>query len=284
MGNRDRVSRFESELSGVSPEFAAVLRKVPLQNNPPLPPDWLRCEMLERFQVIQHAVIDPGARVLEVGAGGHALATVPLAYQAGASGRVVAVDRARRSQFREVVTAAGMGDRVRPVACDARRLPFPADCFDLATCVHGIRSLRSEAIMLEVFREMLRIAPRIFLAESLPIARTAAQRAHLAMYDLREEIFEAVSGTRDDLRYLPLHRLEQLVQQAGGSPIDSRVLEVDLPHALAYLPPDYVQRIDDPRKREDFLRRWNEADQLRRQHGTDHPPVGMISAARAPNR
>lgn len=275
------MDRFETQLSKIDPGFAEILEKVPLQDNPPLSPQWLRWEMLERFQVVQYAGIEPGARVLEVGAGGHAIATVPLAYQVGTRGRVVAVERARWTLFREIITAAAMEDRVLPVACNARHLPFPSDLFDLATCVHGIRSLTSEASMIEIFREMLRVAPRIFLAESLPTARNEAQRAHLAMYNLREELFEAVLGSRDDLRYLPLERLLQLVEQAGGSVTESRALEVDLPHALAYVPREYVRQVQDPHKREDLLRRWDEADRLRKEHGTDHPPVGIIVAERA---
>lgn len=274
------MDRFETQLSKVDPGFADLLRKVPPQDSPPLTPDWLRCEMLERFQVLQHAAVEKGTKVLEVGAGAHAIATVPLAYLVGARGQVVAVERERWTHFHKVVAATAVGNQVLPLACDASHLPLPSNSFDLAACVHGIRSLESEATMVETFREMLRVAPRIFLAESLPVARNEAQRAHLAMYNLREEIFEEVSGAPDDLRYLPLDQLVKLVERAGGSVVESQVLEVDLPHTLAYLSREYVERIQDHGKREDLLRRWDEADQLRRQHGTDHPPVGIIIAGR----
>lgn len=275
------MDRFETQLSKVDPGFAAVLRKVPLQVSPPLPPDWLRCEMLERFQVLQYAGVEKGAKVLEVGSGAHAIATVALAYLVGAQGQVVAVEKERWTHFHKVVSAAAVENRVLALACDARHLPLPSDSLDLATCVHAIRSLKSEATMVEIFREMLRVAPRVFLAESLPIARNDAQRAHLAMYNLRAEIFEATLGAPDDLQYPSLEHLKQLVERAGGSVVESRVLEVDLPHALAYLPREYVERTEDPRKREYLLRRWDEADQLLRKYGTDHPPVGMIVAVRA---
>ncbi|WP_240913595.1 hypothetical protein [Thermococcus sp. JdF3] len=32
-----------------------VLSRIPLRSEPPLPPDWVRTEMLERFRVLQHA-------------------------------------------------------------------------------------------------------------------------------------------------------------------------------------------------------------------------------------
>lgn len=269
---REHVNRFEAQLREVDPGFAGVLSRVPLQAGAPLPPAWVRCEMLERFDVLQCATFSGESRILEVGAGGHALTTVPLACRAGPRGRVVAVERERWTLFHQIVRAAQMDDRVLPVVADARRAPFRSDSFDLAWCVHGIRSLGNEATMVQIFREMLRVAPRILLAESLPIARNDAQRAHLAMYDLREEIFEARHGVRDDLHYPSLDRLLRLVERSGASSLESRVLEISLPHALGYLPRDYVRRIHDPQKREDLLRRWDEAYELGRLHGTDHPP------------
>lgn len=274
------MGRFEDQLVKVDDGFRRVLGQVPIQNNPPLPSNWLQCEMLERFQILQSTTIAGGSRVLEVGTGGHAITTVPLAYCVGSQGRVVAVERERWTAFRQTVVTTGMQARILPVASDARHLPFLADSFTLSACVHGIRSLRSEANMVEIFREMLRVAPRALLAESLPLARTPAQRAHLAMYDLREEVFEATTGAKDDLHYLPRERLQAIVEQAGGAVEESRVLEVDLPHALAFLPREFVERVSEPHQRESLLRRWDAAEQLRREHGTDHPPVALIIAGR----
>jgi precorrin-6B methylase 2 len=275
------VKRFERRLGEVDPAFAEVVERVPLQDTPPSQPEWLRCEVLERYQVLQHAEIDRGRTVLEVGSGAHAIATVPLAYAIGESGRVIAAERSRWNHFRTIVSDSGMEARVRPVACDARRLPLRDNSVELAVCVHGIRSLGSEENMVTIFREMLRVAPRLFLAESLPIARNDAQRAHLAMYNLRQEIFEAATGRPDDLHYLPLDRLVRLVEHADGKIENSSVLEVDLPHSLAYLPRSYVEAIPDHGVRERLLRRWDEAYSLCRRYGTDHPPVGIVEAHRS---
>lgn len=176
--------------------------------------------------------------------------------------------------------AAGVGDRVYPVTCDARRLPLASDSLDLAACVHGIRSLQSEEAMVRVFGEMLRIARTVFLAETLPMARNAAQRAHLAMYNLREEVFQAVTGRRDDLHYLPMDRVKRLVEEVGGAVERTGTLELDLPHALAYFPRSYVEQVPEPRARADLLRRWDEARRLCERDGTDHPPVGFLLATR----
>jgi precorrin-6B methylase 2 len=274
------MERFETRLRAAEPEFRELTHRIPLQGTPPLPPEWLRCEMLERHELLRRAPEIAGGTVLEVGSGAHAITTVPLALRVGRTGRVVAVERTRWAQFRPVVAASGLADRIRPVACDARRLPLRPDSADLAVCLHGIRSLRGEDNTVRVLKEMLRVSPRILLAESLPIARTDAERAHLAMYDLREEVLRATTGAADDLHYLPLDRLGSLVETAGGAVERAEVLDVNLPHFLAYFPRTLVESIPGEEVREDLLRRWDEADRMLRKFGEDHPPVGLVIARR----
>lgn len=275
------MGRYEEQLGDAGPRFARLMDRIPLQHTPPLAPDWLRCEMLERHQLLKSARIRAGSRIVEVGSGPHAIATVPLAFELGARGRLIAVERARWTKFRTISKASGLDRRIWPLAGDARRLPLRNDSADLAVCVHGVRSLANEETMVEVFREMLRVAPRVFLAESLPSATTEAQRAHLAMYELREEVFAATTGHRDDLRYLPLDRLAALVERAGGRVMSSITTTIDLPHALAFFPRDLVESIPDMSLREQLLDRWESASSMRASVGEDHPPVGIISAQRS---
>jgi len=236
--------------------------------------------MLERLEVLERAGVEAGTSVLEVGSGAHALATVPLAHMVGSSGRVLAIERSRWGQFRDLVMQSGLRDRIRPVACDARWLPLRDDSVDLAVCVHGIRSLGGEESIVRILREMLRVSPRLFIAESLPIARTSAQRSHLAMYDLRHDVFFATSGRRDDLPYASLDRLASLTDRAGGIVDASEALEVNLPHSLAYFPRSLVEAIPAGEVREDLLRRWDEAAENVGKYGEDHPPVGFVLAHR----
>jgi len=275
------MERFQNRLSQADPGFRHLIGRVPLQATPPLPPEWLRCEMTERYEVLRHAPVLDGATVLEVGSGAHAMSTVPLAWRAGKTGRVIAVERARWSQFRPIVAAVGLEDRVHPVAGDARRLPLRTNSADFAVCLHGVRSLRGEDNIVRVLREMLRVSPRVFVAESLPIARTGGQRAHLAMYNLREDVFSATNGIRDDLPYLPLDQLEALVVTAGGVVEQTESLEVDLPHFLAYFPRSLAAAVPNEDQRATLLKRWDEAEAMRQRYGEDHPPVGIVTASRA---
>ncbi|WP_297475602.1 class I SAM-dependent methyltransferase [Thermococcus sp.] len=210
-----------------------------------------------------------------IGCGAHALTTVPLAYLVGETGRVVAVDRSRWRFFEEVTTAAGMKHRIIPLKLDARELPFPFKVFDLAVLAHGIRSLKNEETMIKVISEMLRIADRVFIVESLPVANNGRQEAHLKLYNLREEIFEALFGEKDDLHYPTLGKLTELVEKAGGNVIESGTFEPDLPHYLAYIPRKYVERVKDEDKRAELLKRWDRA-YGKWKRGTEHPPVGWL--------
>jgi ubiquinone/menaquinone biosynthesis C-methylase UbiE len=237
--------------------------------------------MLERFLVLQHAPLRAGGRVLEVGSGGHAISTVPLAFLVAPDGWILALERQRWDQFQNIVRSSGLVDHVRAVAGDALRLPLREDVLDFAVCIHGVRSLGENSSVVRVLREMLRVAPTIAIMETLPVARTEAQRAHLAMYELRQHVFLATTGRRDDLRYRPLAQLVSLVEQAGGSVKDKRTLEIDLPHALAYFPRALVESIPAGNPRESLLSRWDEANALRLRWGEDHPPVGVVIAARS---
>jgi precorrin-6B methylase 2 len=277
---RRSMDRYETQLQRADPRVQDLVRRIPLQANRPLPSDWLRCEMLERFQLLEHVPLREGGSVLEVGSGSHAVSTVPLAYLLGTEGRILAVERERWGNFRTIVAASGMADRIRAVAADARRLPVRQDAVRLAVCIHGIRSLGDDRNVVRVLREMLRVAPRIAIAETLPIAHTEAQRAHLTMYNLRKEVLRASTGRPDDLPYRPLARLVSLVREAGGAVVETRTVDVNLPHALAYFPRELIESIPSGKRRDGVLARWDEANARRLKWGEDHPPVGIVVATR----
>ncbi len=269
------------EMESVGREFADILRKIPPRAEPYLPPEWLQVEMIERYKVLLLAGIEPGDRVLEVGCGAHAIATVPIALMVGEKGHVTAVEKERWQYFDQVVSSVGLKHRVSLLGCNAEELPIPFESFDVAVIVHGIRSMRNEETIVGILSEMLRVAPRIFAAESLPLARTEAQAAHLEMYNLRQEIFEAVLGEKDDIHYFNFDTLRRVIEGAGCRVTQSRILDVNLPHYLAFIPREYVEKILDPKKRRDLLARWDLANKKMIERGEEQPPVAIFSAERA---
>lgn len=268
----------EITLSEIPKDLEIILNTIPTIRTPPLPDDWIRKEMIERYKILKFLDISQGMNVLEIGSGHHALTTVPLAYLVGETGRVVAVEISRWKYFEKIINMTVLKGRVIPLKIDARVLPFPYKCFDYAVLIHGIRSLKTKENIIRIIKEMLRVSKYIAIAESLPIAETKAQEAHLEMYNLRSEIFLQVFGQVDDIKYFSLEELESFVKVAGGKKIKSRVIRVNTPHFLAYFPRDLIMKIKDEKRREILLEEWDRAYEKIKKYGEEHPPVGLVTA------
>lgn len=216
--------------------------------------------MVQRFRILENLKIKDGENILEVGSGGHAIATVVLAYLVGEKGRVVAVDIERWNFFEDTCRNAGVLKRVIPLKCDARNLPFPYAFFDKGVLIDALRSFESKENILKIFREMLRVTVNeIFIATSLPIAKNKAQMAHLEMFKLRCEVFEKAYGEKMEIDYLPKKDVGEIVEKAKGNIVESKVIETNLPHHLAYFPKKIIGKIKDEEGRKKLGRRWERA-------------------------
>ena len=268
-------------LRRMDPELRKALKSMPsYQPHPRLPSDWFQWQVAERYTVLKYAELIDGANVLEVGCGPQAIATIPLAVLVGERGRVVALDRGRWGDFWKLLKTSGFEKRVIPVQEDARSLPFPRSCFDLVVCVHGIRSFENREAVIKAVKEMLRVSrERIFLAESSPVGRNMAQKAHLAMYNLRRPVFVALGRELEgDMPYFPPKELENIVKEAGAAKIDVRLVDVNMPHHLAWFPIEIIEKIRDKKVRNDLKRKWREALRMMEKHGEEHPPVVALQA------
>jgi len=284
------VRNFREILKETSPKLREVIERIPkYQPHPRLPSNWYHWQINERHTILKHAGLVSGANVLEVGCGPQAIATIPLALLVGERGRVVALDRERwgvtRSgkmgqDFWELMEASGLRDRVIPLQEDARSLPFPYSCFDLSVCIHGIRSFENREVTVGVVKEMLRVSKeRIFLAESSPIARNKAQKAHLTMYNLRRPVFAAIGwATAGDNPYFSQEELERIVKEAGATRIDTHLIDVNMPHHLAWFPLEIIEKIKDRKTREDLKQKWKKATRMLDEYGEEHPPVVIVNA------
>ena len=230
--------------------------------------------------VLREAEVNKGSNVLEIGCGPHAIATVALAILVGKGGRVVALDRGRWERFWEIIKESDLKSRVIPVEENARKLSFPYSCFDLVVCLHGIRSFANRFAVVATVNEMLRVTKeRIFLAESSPIARNSAQQAHLIMYNLRRQIFLAL-GHADwgDMPYFSPEEMKNIVEEAGAAKAEVKLIDVSMPHHLAYIPPEYIEKVKDKKAREDLKKKWKKALQMLEKYGEEHPPVVIVNA------
>ncbi len=284
------VETLEEILKEVSPKLKEVMERIPkYQPHPRLPSDWYYWQIIERHTVLKHAGLISGANVLEVGCGPQAIATIPLALLVGERGRVIALDRGRwgvtrsgemESDLWKLMKASGLQNRVIPLQEDARSLPFPFSCFDLSVCIHGIRSFENRKVTVEAVKEMLRVSKeRIFLAESSPIARNKAQQAHLTMYNLRRPVFVALGwAAAGDIPYFSQEELEKIAKEAGAARIETQLVDVNMPHHLAWFPLEIIKKIKDRKTREDLKQKWKKATRMLDEYGEEHPPVVIVNA------
>jgi len=274
----------EDVLQSLDPEIRRVLNKIPRFEpdnlHSRLSPDWLHCQIIERFKVLKYAEVVEGSNVLEVGCGPQAIATVALALLVGDAGRVVALDRGRWDSFWKIMEQVGLPSRVIPFQGDARELPFPFPCFDLVACIHGFRSFDNRETVINAVREMLRVTKdKVFFAESSPIARNKAQEAHLAMYNLRRPTFLALDHEDwGDIPYFTPKEMEKIVKEAGAAKVDVKLVDVNMPHHLAYFPLETIEKIQDEETRYSLKERWMKALDMLERYGEEHPPVVMVNA------
>lgn len=276
------MKNYDEALQSLNPKFRRILDRIPKIGFERLPPDWLHWQILERLVVLEYTDIAEGFNVLEIGCGPQATATIALAALVGEKGRVVAIDRGRWKNFWEIINQSGLQSRVIPLQEDARKLQFPFPCFDLVACVHGIRSFDNRESIVEAIKEMLRATKeRIFIAESSPIAKNKAQEAHLAMYNLRRLTFLALGQEKiGDLHYFSPQELRDIVVEAGASKIDMKVVDVNMPHHLAYFPFDTIRKIEDKAVRDDLEEKWRKALEMLDKYGEEHPSVIVLNALR----
>jgi ubiquinone/menaquinone biosynthesis C-methylase UbiE len=230
--------------------------------------------------ILKYAKIKSGANILEIGCGPQAIATIPLASLVGEKGRVVALDRGRWGDFCKLIGKSRVANRVIPIQEDARKLPFHDSSFELTVCIHGIRSFENRKACVETIEEMLRVTKdRIFIAESSPITRNMAQKAHIMMYNLRRRVFLAIGHPEaGDIPYFSQNELVEIVKEAGAMKTKTKLVEVKMPHHLAWFPPELFDRVKDEVKRESLREEYVKGEKMLEEHGEEHPPVIVIDA------
>ena len=57
-----------------------------------------------------------------------------------------------------------------------------------------------------------------------------------------------------------------------------KLIDVDMPHHLAWFPMEMIEKIRDERARDDLKRKWKEALKMLEKHGEEHPPVVIVNA------
>lgn len=150
---------------------------------------------------IQIANVRQGERVLDV-AGGTADLSRAFARRVGETGQVWLTD------INPEMLAVGR-DRlldqgnITPVAlCDAEKLPFPDNHFDLVTVAFGLRNMTHKDVALSEMRRVLRPGGRLLVLEFSQIWKPLAKAYDVYSFKVLPWLGQKVANDSDSYRYL----------------------------------------------------------------------------------
>ena len=171
---------------------------------------------------VQIAGVRAGDRVLDV-AGGTADLSLAFAKKVGPTGQVWLTDinHAMLSRGRDRVVDKGF---LLPVAqCDAEKLPFPDNHFDVVTVAFGLRNMTHKDMAIAEMRRVLKPGGRLLVLEFSKVWKPLAPAYDFYSFKLLPMMGEKVAKDADSYRYLAesirMHpdqeSLKELMEGAG---------------------------------------------------------------------
>ncbi len=164
----------------------------------------------------------PGERVLDV-AGGTADLSSAFARKVGATGQVWLTDinNAMLGVGRDRLLDEGV---LAPVAqCDAEKLPFPDNHFDIVTVAFGLRNMTHKDRALAEMRRVLRPGGRLLVLEFSKVWKPLEKVYDAYSFRLLPWLGQKIAGDAESYRYLAesirMHpdqaALKLMMEQAG---------------------------------------------------------------------
>ncbi len=214
----------ESEKAGrVRGVFSSVASKYDVMN------DLMSAGMhrlWKRFTV-ELANVRPGERVLDV-AGGTADLSLAFAERAGANGQVWLTDinHAMLSVGRDRTLDKGF---ILPVAqCDAEKLPFPDNHFNVVSVAFGLRNMTHKDVALKEMCRVLKPGGKLLVLEFSKVAKPLEKIYDWYSFNILPHMGKLVAGDADSYRYLAesirMHpgqeELKTLMKNAGFGHVD----------------------------------------------------------------
>jgi demethylmenaquinone methyltransferase/2-methoxy-6-polyprenyl-1,4-benzoquinol methylase len=207
----------------VAAVFSSVARKYDVMND-------LMSFGLHRLWkafAIQLAMVKEGDRVLDV-AGGTADLSLAFARKVGASGQVWLTDinHAMLARGRDRIIDKGHNPPV--VQCDAEKLPFPDDHFDVTSVAFGLRNMTHKDVAIAEMRRVLRPGGRLLVLEFSRVWKPLAPIYDLYSFKILPWLGAKVVGDLDSYRYLAesirVHpdqeALKTMMESAGLARVD----------------------------------------------------------------
>ena len=147
------------------------------------------------------ANVGEGSKVLDI-AGGTGDLALAFAKKAGATGEVVHTDinEAMLRTGRERLLDAGV---VLPtVVCDAEKLPFPDNHFDVVTVAFGLRNMTHKDLALAEMKRVLKPGGKLLVLEFSKVPRPMEKAYDWYSFKVLPRIGQLVAGDGASYRYL----------------------------------------------------------------------------------
>lgn len=147
------------------------------------------------------ADVREGQQVLDI-AGGTGDLAMAFAKKAGPSGRVVHTDinETMLRTGRDRLVDAGL---VLPtLVCDAERLPFASESFDLVSVAFGLRNMTHKDAALAEMHRVLRPGGKLLVLEFSRVAKPLEKVYDWYSFQVLPRLGQLVAGDADSYRYL----------------------------------------------------------------------------------
>ena len=173
------------------------------------------------------ANLKEGDQVLDI-AGGTGDLSLAFAKKVGTTGRVVHTDinEAMLRVGRDRLTDKGI--LLPTVVCDAEKLPFPDQHFNLVSVAFGLRNMTHKDAALKEMCQVLKPGGKLLVLEFSKVAKPLEKAYDWYSFNILPRIGSLVAGDADSYRYLAesirMHpgqqELKALMQQAGFGHVD----------------------------------------------------------------
>lgn len=173
------------------------------------------------------ANVGEGSRVLDI-AGGTGDLALAFSKKVGATGQVVHTDinEAMLSTGRDRLLDAGVA--LPTLVCDAEKLPFPDDYFDVVTVAFGLRNMTHKDIALKEMNRVLKPRGKLLVLEFSKVAKPLAKAYDWYSFNVLPRLGKLVAGDDASYRYLAesirMHpaqeELKTLMKEGGFGHVD----------------------------------------------------------------
>jgi demethylmenaquinone methyltransferase/2-methoxy-6-polyprenyl-1,4-benzoquinol methylase len=173
------------------------------------------------------ANVGEGSRVLDI-AGGTGDLALAFSKKVGASGQVVHTDinEAMLRTGRDRLLDAGVA--LPTLVCDAEKLPFSSDHFDVVTVAFGLRNMTHKNMALKEMNRVLKPRGKLLVLEFSKVAKPLAKAYDWYSFNVLPRLGKLVAGDDASYRYLAesirMHpaqdELKTLMKEGGFGHVD----------------------------------------------------------------